>query len=88
MSVSSAGAITAVFALRAVRKTPLEPPILALAVLFVGLTLYHLLLLVYPSYEMNLHLVKSITFTAMTGFVLLMIYLQTRIDDGVVGIRR
>lgn len=88
VGVASAGAVTSVFALRAVRHTPLERPVVAIGILFVGLALYHLLLLVYPTHWWDLQVVESLTYTAMTAFVLVVVYLQTRIDGGFTGVRR
>ncbi|GAD53383.1 hypothetical protein MBEHAL_2143 [Halarchaeum acidiphilum MH1-52-1] len=84
--VSSAGVIAGGFALRAVRRTPLERPIAALTLLFVGLALYHLLLLVYSTRSVDIEFVEAATYTTMTGFVLVMVYFQVHVDDGLVGV--
>jgi len=82
VAVASMGVATAIFALRAVRHTPLERPVVAIGILFVGLTLYHFLLLVYPTHQTDIAIVESLTYTAMTAFVLVMVYLQTQMDGG------
>lgn len=82
--VSAGGTAISAFGYQAVRGTPLERPIGALLLMFIGMTSYHVLLLFVPVRSFDARLVEAVVYTTVGVFVVVMVYFQRTIDDGFV----
>lgn len=80
--VSGAGLVTGLYAFRTVRTSPLRRPIAALVLLFSGFALDALFRLAFPV-VLDLNVLRAITYTVVTGFVLLLVYFQVEVNAGV-----
>jgi len=81
--ISGGGLVTAMFAFRTVGNSPLRRPVAALILLFTGLSLNSFLRLVFPN-QLNPQVLRSVTYTVLAVFVLVMVYFQVNVDAGLI----